>query len=159
MWMVSISIGNKGALLKACYDVTLAGDEDDVAMSEREEFQALPLASSASEFLDRYAALSRLLNERVAPIVGPLVTPGGAGDEAASAFISTIEGERRTGSTHAMTALHTRFGPLPQGVEHAVDVCWAMNSPQLFHRLVGLCGWTPEQYEAFVAAQLKAALL
>ena len=34
-------MGGKADVLKACYDVTLAGDDEPVAMSERPEFAAL----------------------------------------------------------------------------------------------------------------------
>ncbi|WP_432558890.1 TetR/AcrR family transcriptional regulator [Granulicoccus sp. GXG6511] len=154
------SIGGKSALLKACYDVTLAGDEDEVPMSQRPEFSALREAGSADEWVERYAAWSRLLSERVHPILGPLVGLGVARDAGAAEFLTTIEQERRVGSTHAMTAFHKSFG-LPDGLslEQAIDICWTLNSPELYARLVGQCGWTPEEYQSWLAGELRASFL
>jgi len=154
------AIGGKGALLKACYDITIAGDEDDVPMSQRPEFLALGQASSAVEYLAGYAVWVRVLHERVAGIVGPLLALDAARDAGAAEFLTAIERERRVGSTHAMTRLLDRFG-LPDGltVEQAVDTCWALNSPELYARLVLRCGWTPDAYQACLARQLQASLL
>lgn len=154
------SIGGKGALLKACYDVALAGDEDDVPMSRRPEFVALGQASSAVEFVDRYAVWVRVLHERVAGILGPLLSLDAARDAGAAEFLTVIERERRVGSTHAMTDLADRFG-LPPGLplERAVDICWTLNSPELYARLVVRCGWTPAAFQDWLGGQLQAALL
>ncbi len=154
------AIGGKGALLKACYDITLAGDEEGVAMSQRPEFLALGMASSAVEYLADYAVWVRVLHERVAGIVGPLLALDVARDAGAAEFLIAIERERRVGSTHAMTRLHDRFG-LPDGLsfEGAVDACWTLNSPELYARLVVRCGWTPGAFQAWLARQLQASLL
>jgi AcrR family transcriptional regulator len=153
------SIGGKGALLKACYDVTLAGDEDEVPMSQRLEFVALGQASSGIEFLARYAMWVRVLHERAAGILGPLLALDAARDAGAAEFLTVIERERRAGSTHAITDLNDRFG-LPAGMplEQAVDICWTLNSPELWARLVVRCGWTPAAFEAWLAGQLRASL-
>ncbi|MDO5501057.1 MAG: TetR/AcrR family transcriptional regulator [Propionibacteriaceae bacterium] len=154
------SIGGKGALLKACYDVTLAGDEDAIPMSERPELHALRAATDAREWTQRYAAWSRLLSERVHPILGPLVALGVARDAGAAEFLTAIEGERRIGSTRVMTAYRDSFG-LPDGLtlERAIDICWTLNSPELYARLAGQCGWAPAEYESWLAGQLRTAFL
>jgi len=154
------AIGGKGALLKACYDITLAGDENDVPMSQRPEFLALGKASSAVEYLAGYAVWVRVLHERVAGIVGPILALDAARDAGAAEFLTAIERERRVGSTHAMTRLIDRFGP-PDGltVEKAVDTCWTLNSPELYVRLVVRCGWTPDAFQTWLARQLQASLL
>lgn len=154
------SIGGKGALLKACYDVTLAGDEDDVPMSQRPEFRALRASADSAEWVERYAAWSRLLSERAFPIVGALVGLGVARDAGAAEFLGTLEQERRIGSTHAMTGFRDSFG-LPEGMDlkRAIDLCWTLNAPEAYARLVGQCGWKPEDYQRWLAAGLRAAFL
>lgn len=154
------SIGGKGPLLKACYDVTLAGDEDAVPMSQRPEFLALRSAPSAADWVVAYAAWSRLLSERAHPILGPLVGLGVARDAGAAEFLATIEKERRIGSTHAMTAFRDSFGlPEPMTLEQAIDLCWTLNSPELYARLVGQCGWTPSAYQTWLEKALRASFL
>jgi hypothetical protein len=83
-----------------------------------------------------------------------------ARDAGAVEFLTAIERERRIGSTHAMTDLQDRFG-LPNGLslEKAVDICWTLNSPELYARLVVRCGWIPDAFQAWLARQLQASLL
>ncbi len=146
--------------MKACYDITLAGDEDAAPMSRRPEFLALGRASSAIEYLARYAVWVCVLHERVAGIIGPILALDSTRDAGAAEFLTAIERERRVGSTHAMTRLLDRFG-LPDGVsvEKAVDTCWTLNSPELYVRLVVRCGWTQDDFQTWLACQLQAALL
>lgn len=152
------SVGGKAEVLKACYDVTLTGDDEPVAMSDRPEFQAMFDTPDAAAYLDRYAAWCRLVSERVAPIMGAVSAPG-AGDAGAQGFAETTERERRIGTTHAMTRLRDVHG-LPDGLtlEQAVDVAWTLNAPEVYDRLVRRCGWTPAAYESWLAAQLRATL-
>lgn len=154
------SIGGKGALLKACYDVTLAGDEQATPMSERPEFLALTSAEGPEEWVRRYARWSRLLAERVHPILVPLLALGVPRDAGAAEFFTTIERERRIGSTHAMTGFRDNFG-LPAGLslERAIDICWTLNSPELYARLVDQCDWSPQDYQDWLAGQLGASFL
>ena len=154
------SIGGKGALLKACYDVTLAGDEEAVPMSQRPEFLALQTAPSATGWAAAYAAWGRLLGERAHPILGPLVGLSVVRDAGAAEFLATIEKERRIGSTHAMTAFRDNFG-LPEGMklEQAIDICWTLNSPELYARLVGQCGWPPGDYQSWLTKALRSSFL
>lgn len=152
------SIGGKAEVLKACYDVALAGDDEPVAMAERPEVRALLEASSAEEFLHRYAHMSLVINARVATILGAVYTPG-VGDEGTRSFTETIERERRIGTTRAITQLHDAFGlPESVGLEAAIDITWTLNSPEVYDRLVRRCGWSGEAYQQWLTKQLLAAL-
>lgn len=154
------SIGGKPDVLKACYDVTLAGDADQVPMSERADFRAIWEEADASGFVRSYAAWCRTLLERVAPILGPVLRPGAVTDEAVASFVLTIDAERRIGTTHAIAHLRKQFG-LPAGLSSraAVDLTWTLNSPEVYHRLVHTCGWKPATYQRWLEGQLAAALI
>lgn len=152
------SIGGKAEVLKACYDVTLAGDDKEAAMSDRPEFRAMFDTADATSYLVRYATWCRVVSQRVAPIIGAVSAPG-VGDAGAQEFAETIERERRIGTTHAMTRLRDVHG-LPAGVrlEQAIDMAWTLNAPEVYDRLVRRCGWTEQQYETWLAGQLLACL-
>lgn len=153
------SVGGKAEVLKACYDVTLAGDDEPVPMSRRPQFLAMSDAPDASAFIDRYAAWCRLVNERTAPIMGALSTPG-AGDAGASEFAATVEVERRVGTTHALTALRDSHGLRPGlTLQRAIDATWTLNAPEVYDRLVRRSGWSPAAYERWLAVHLRAALI
>ncbi|WP_153506144.1 TetR/AcrR family transcriptional regulator [Cumulibacter manganitolerans] len=153
------AIGGKAEVLKACYDVTLAGDDESVAMSDRPEFKAMFTSESAGDYLERYARWCRVIGQRVEPIIGAFIRPGSA-DSGVAAFLATIEGERRTGTTHAMTRLRDVHGLRPGlALSRAVDIAWTLNSPEVYDRLVNRCGWSAAAYERWLAGQLKAGLL
>ena len=61
------AVGGKAALLRAVYDVTLAGDDQPVPIAERPAFQAMLAETDGRRCLARYAALGRELWERAGP--------------------------------------------------------------------------------------------
>jgi AcrR family transcriptional regulator len=154
------AVGGKAQVLKACYDVTLAGDDEPVAMSDRPAFRALATCDTAAEYAAAYAHWTRVIYEQVGALLGAVLGSGQGSDAGASEFALTVEQERRIGTTHAMTAFENRFG-LADGetLERVIDMVWTLNSPEVFDRLVHRCGWTLEAYESWLARQLRSALL
>ena len=63
------AIGNKAAVIKAVYDVTVAGDDDPRPMRDRPDFQAITDAADPAAMLWGYAAFSRRIAERVGPLL------------------------------------------------------------------------------------------
>lgn len=153
------SVGGKADVLKACYDVTLAGDDEPIPMNERPEARAMTQATTAREFVRRYATWCRTVSERVHPIVSAFIRPG-TSDAGIAGFVATIEQERRKGTTFIISMLADRFG-LREGLtlDRAVDAVWALNSPEVYDRLIGRCGWTPGDYEHWLAGQLNLTLV
>lgn len=153
------SIGNKAAVLKACYDVTLAGDDEPVPMSARPTFQALQAAATPEEWTRQYARWAREIGDRVGDLLHAVTAPGGAADTGVSQFLAVIEDERRIGSSHAVASFADRFG-LPAGLteERAIDIVWTLNSPEIHSRLVHRCGWGPAAYQDWLDGQLLASL-
>ena len=150
------TVGGKAEVLKACYDVTLAGDDEPVPMSGRPAFRAMFETADPVEFLIRYAAWSATVYDRVGAIVGSV---GDRPDAGAADFLATIDRERRIGTTGAVTHFRDTFG-LPAGVslDRAVDMVWTLNSPEVYDRLVRRCGWAPADYQAWLGGQLAACL-
>lgn len=155
------SVGGKAAVVKAVYDRMIAGDDMEVAMSDRPEFDALFAAGDRAGFARAYAARVRLLSGRVGPLLGALMAHGT--DATLVDFVATIEQERYLGTTHAITGLSDRIG-LPDGyagktgLARLIDVVWVLNSPDAYDRLVRRRGWTPAAYESWLAGQLTALL-
>ena len=150
------SVGNKAAVIKAVYDVTLAGDDDPRAMNDRPEFQALADAPDAPSLLRAYAALSRRIADRVGPLLTVLLTNS---DNDVKAFATTIEGERLRGNATMVGHVVGRFG-LPAGLtrQRAIDIVWTLTSPEVFDRLTRQRSWSAGDYERWLAAALIAAL-
>jgi len=60
-------VGGKPALLKAVYGVTIAGDDEPVAIGDRPNFRAMQQATDGREMLARYAGIARQMSERTWP--------------------------------------------------------------------------------------------
>lgn len=153
-------VGGKAALLKAVYDVTLAGDDEPVPIGERPEFRAVVEAPTGRDCLARYSALGRLLGERITPLITVLLAQAAAGDADLAAFVATIEGERATGTRNVATLVAHRFG-LRAGldVDAAADVLWALTAPDLTDRLVVRRGWGWDRFETWLGTTMADALL
>lgn len=155
------SVGGKPAVVKAVYDRMMAGDDAEVAMSDRPEFRALFEAADRPAFAHAYAAWVRLRSSRVGPLLGALLAHGT--DATLVDFAATIEQERYVGTTHAITGLRDRIGLSEQhsddqGLHRLIDAVWTLNAPDGYDRLVRRRGWSPAEYEAWLAGQLIALL-
>jgi AcrR family transcriptional regulator len=155
------SVGNKAAVVKAVYDQVMAGDDSEVAMSDRPEFKALFDAADRPAFARAYAAWVRVRWSQAGPLLGALLAHGT--DATLVEFTATIEQERYLGTTHAITGLRDRIG-LPdryagkRGLNRLIDAVWTLNAPDNYDRLVRRRGWSPEEYETWLTEQVSALL-
>lgn len=153
-------VGPKAMLLKAAYDVMLAGDADPVPMADRPIARAVVEATSGRECLARYAVMGRVLGERTLPLVTMVLAQAATGDPELRGFADTIEAERRAGT--GMTAGHVsaRFG-LRAGLDlqQATDVLWTLTAPDLLDRLVNRCGWGWDTFQQWLGTVMADALL
>ena len=153
-------VGGKGAVLKAVYDVTLAGDDEPVPMVQRPIFRAVIEAPTGRECLTHYAGVVRLLSERIMPLVTMVLAQAATGDPDLRAFADTIENERANGNVSAARHLAEHFG-LREGldIQAAADVLWTLTAPEMARRLVGDRGWSWDRYQRWIATTLSDALL
>lgn len=152
------TFGSKAALLKAVYDVTLAGDDDDVPLAQRPEALAALQAPSGEEAIAAYAALAMTISRRTDPLVRMIMGSRDT-DAALSSFVDTIHQERRTGSAFWVGHLHAA-GWLREDldIERAADILWALNSYEPRWLLTDR-GWSPEEFTSWLARTLCRALL
>jgi AcrR family transcriptional regulator len=151
------AVGNKAAVIKAVYDVALAGDDDPRPIGDRPEFRAVTGADDPTTLLRAYARLGRQIAARVGPLLAVLLS---SPDDDVRAFAATIDGERLRGNAMAVGQLARRFG-LPDGVtrQRAVDIVWALTAPETFDRLVRQRRWSLDAYERWLGDSMIAALV
>lgn len=156
---VKKAFGTKTALIKAVYDVTLAGDDEPVPMIDRPEIQAVFAADGPRDKLARYAAAARQVGERVGPILAKLLAAARGGDPELAQFRTTINGERLAGAGAVVSHL-AATGGLRGDLEpdHARDIVWTLISPEVYELLVNDRGWSPDEYERWLARALVDAL-
>jgi AcrR family transcriptional regulator len=150
------TFGGKPGLVKALWDVTLAGDDEPVAMAQRPALKEVWRTRDPHTKLRLYAAFVRGVHERLAALSALLTQ---AGPEVAQ-VLATSEAERLTGIT-AFVAHLADQGVLRPGVDTAyvADVCWALTGPQLFTQLTAGRGWHADAYEDWLAGILTTTLV
>ncbi len=150
---------NKGGLLKAVYDVALAGDDEPVPLSERPEYRAMVDEQNPVQKVRRHAAIGRRISERTGPLTIRVLECRGA-DPDVEEFARTIEAERLLGATAFVGHLE-QAGALRPGLDadRARDELWVLISPEVWAQLVQRRGWSHDQYEAWLAGAVSAALL
>jgi AcrR family transcriptional regulator len=150
------AFGGKAGLMKALWDVTLAGDDQPVAIADRSQMQEVRSAADPAEKLRRWAGFVRGANQRLAPLYGLLAQ---AGPEVTQ-MLAVTQRERLTG-VRALVAHLADSGLLAAGRDPATaaDACWALTGPRLFLDLTTDRGWQPGLYEDWLTRMLTANLL
>ena len=150
---------SKLGILKAVIDVAIAGDDDDVAMADRPQVQALLAERSASEQVAGFAALLRELMARTAP-VHRLLADAARSDADAAALLAEIARQRQEGQRRVARSL-ARSGALRPGLRErdAADIIHALASPEVYGLLTIDRGWSGQRYERWMADTLTQQLL
>ena len=95
------SFRGKAGLLKAVYDVTVAGDDDQRTIAERPESLAVSAPRRRRQRPRAYAELARTLNERAWPLLRTVLSARGASAEVEE-FARVTDAERLVGAGMAV---------------------------------------------------------
>ncbi len=148
---VYASFRSKGDLLLAAIDVAVVGDTAPVPLDQRPEFAALGLGIRHQ----RARATARLvtgINQRTAGVV--LALREAAASDAGLAERMREREERRRINVEQGAALVAGRAVTPE----EVDGLWAVLAVEVYQLLTGLRGWTPQQYEDWLAGVIDRLL-
>lgn len=139
--------------MKALWDVTLAGDDAPASMAQRPALLDVLANRDLDQALELYAQFVRGVHERLAPLHRILTQTGGP---ELAPLLADTENERRRGLASLTTHL-AEHGLLPAGVDQGrlADAGWALTSPHLFTQLTLQCGWSPKDYQQWLATTLR----
>ena len=151
------AFGNKPGLLKAVFDVAMAGDDEPLAMMQREALIRVREEPDPGEKLRLYGRFVADTAPRHTPIQ-LLARAAAATDPEAAAIWDQLCAERLHGMTLFARGLaeHLRDDVT---IDDARDLLWTHNSPELYDLLVNARGWSPERFGQWLSASLIAALL
>ncbi|MBV9096398.1 MAG: TetR/AcrR family transcriptional regulator [Streptosporangiaceae bacterium] len=150
---------SKLGILKAVLDVSIAGDEEAVAMADRPQVRSLLANPDPRDTLTGFAALVGGLMVRTAP-VHHVLEEAARSDRGAAAALAEIARQRHGGQRRITRSL-ARAGALrPELTERdAADIVHALASPEVYRLLVTSRGWSRERYQQWLASILIDQLL
>ncbi|MBU2669120.1 TetR/AcrR family transcriptional regulator [Actinoplanes bogorensis] len=148
------AFGTKRGLVKAMYDVTLAGDDAPEPLARRPEVLALLAETDPSEKIFRYAVIARGIGERLGAVTAAL----GSGGPEAAAIVAETGRERLAGAT-AFARHLAEGGHLTRDVDVVADEAWVLLAPEVYQAATAGRGWTPDRYEDWLRRVLTATFL
>ena len=154
---VYAAFGTKANLLHRVWDVTIGGDEQEVAYHERPEVLALRAEPDLARRLAMQAALFTQTAHRIVPFLLAMQSAAAA-EPAAAAMVEEIGRQRFTGMG-VMAREAAATGQLAVTEEECRDVIWATTDGMLWHRLVRERGWSDDDFAAWLGELWIRALV
>lgn len=151
--------GSKLGILKCVLDVSIAGDDEAVAMLERPYVRDLISGADPRRQMTGFAALVREVMSRAGAVYG-ILTEAARSDPDAASLLAQIARQRHEGQRSVARSL-ARAGALRAGLKErdAADIIHALASPEVYGLLVFDRGWRPERYEEWLQSILIDQLL
>ena len=150
---------SKLGILKAVLDVSVAGDDEAVAMVDRPQVRELLSNQDPKDQLAGFAAIVRDVLSRVGP-VHRILADAARSDEDAASLLAEMARQRHDGQ-HRVARSLARSRALRSGLRErdAADVIHALASPEVYGLLVVDRGWGGERYERWLRTILADQLL
>jgi AcrR family transcriptional regulator len=156
---VYLAFETKAGLLRALWHRTLRGGREHVPVGEQEWFLEVLREPDPRRALQLNARNSIRVKTRIAPL-GEVLLAAAAADPEIDALSERIWSQFHDNQRDVVKALHKRKALKPGlGVERATDILWTLNHPRTYILLVEERGWTPGQYERWLADITIAELL
>jgi AcrR family transcriptional regulator len=140
-------VGRKPTLARELVELALSGADEPIEGSERDYVAAMRTEPDPSAKLVIYATAIREIQGRLAPLFLALRDAGATEPEAAEVW-SAIS-ERRAANMRRVVADLASTGQLRSDID----------SPELYVMLTQERGWTPEQFERWLATSWQRLLL
>lgn len=151
------TFAGKAGLLKAAYDVSLAGDDRPLTMADRPDIQAVLAETTGSGAALGYAQLSMSFAQRVGSLITTALQAKGT-DPDLQAFLDTVDQERLVGA-QAFARHWSGAGLLQPHLDpaSAADTLWILTSPAILD-LATSRGWSQDQHMRWLADILQRCL-
>jgi AcrR family transcriptional regulator len=156
---VYLACSTKSALLRAVWDLLLKGDLDDAPVAERSWYREVLEEPDPARQLQLAAHGSRLAKERIGGLLR-VIRDASVVDPDAAALWDLIQRDFLDNQRVIIEAIASHGG-LRAGLDvaRATDMLWTLNHPNVWLLLVGERGWTPDEFESWLAAAFCDQLL
>jgi AcrR family transcriptional regulator len=147
---------SKAALMHLVVDLAVAGDDEEVLLTDRPTFQAVAEQPTAERQVEMCASLIAETMKRLAPVwvayrEAAAVDPTGAANLEAA--------HRRRNETFAAMVGMVQQDRLRLSPEEATDTAWAIGSIDVYLLLRSIRGWDHEQYAGWLSRTLVELLV
>lgn len=152
-------VGRKPMVLRELIEQALSGTDHAVAGADRSYVRAMATEPDPVVKLQIYAAAVRDIHGRMAPLFVALRDASSTEPEAERVWKEI--GERRAANMRKLvrdvrSATKARYAT---STSEAADAVWVLNSAELYVMLTVERGWTPQQYERWLARSLRQVVL
>lgn len=153
------SVGGKVDLLRLAMEWAVAGDDEPVTLTDRDEMRALLAGTDAATLLRSWAGVITAIDARTARLFAALEVAAGT-DAEARELAARFERQRLDGARRIVDRL-TQLGALDRALKRAeaADIAWLSTDPLLYDRLVRVRGWSSKRFSAWLAESLCRQLL
>ena len=150
---------SKRGVLKALLDVSIAGDDEAVPMTDRRPVRSFLADPDPRNRVAGFVGIAVQVNSRTAPIYRILVSAA-ASDSDAAALLDELTRQRQDGQGRLARSL-ARAGTLRPKLRErdAGDIIHALMSPEVYGLLVIDRGWPTDRYERWLTEILIDQLL
>jgi TetR/AcrR family transcriptional regulator of autoinduction and epiphytic fitness len=153
------AFATKRQLLSDVVDVTIAGDDEPVALADRAFVADIGALADPRAKLARYAEHLVEVHTRYADVMIALAGAATADREAATIWRKNVD-ERRVGMSLFAETLIATGGVRPELTPDMVaDALWLAMDVRAYDWLIRERGWTPEQYIDWYVTSVAGALL
>lgn len=153
------AFANKATLLKAVFDVSVAGDDEPIPVAERDFIAAIQAEPDAARKISMYLTHLAEIAPKVTP-VQLLARDAAAADRAAAEVWAQMRQEMLTAMTYFAADLMAT-GQVRAGLsaDDVRDILWTFHGPEQYDLLVVQRGWDPSRYGEFLQETVIAAVL
>jgi AcrR family transcriptional regulator len=156
---VYVAFETKSGLLRALWHLLLRGDEADIPIPDRPWYRQLLAEKDPERAVRLGAHNARLVKERAGGVLA-VIRNAAHSDPDVGELWDRIQTDFYENQKAVVERLHKLKGLKPGlGVTRGADLLWSLNHPDVWELLVRQRGWTPQQYESWLADTLCDQLL
>jgi AcrR family transcriptional regulator len=156
---VYIAFETKSGVLRALWHLSLRGDEEPVPVDQRPWYREVLDEPDPEKRLRLNAHNSRIVKMRAASVM-EVMRGAAASDPDIAELWNRMQADFHDNQRKVIELLHEQGALKPElDVDRATDIIWTLNHPDVWQLLVGERGWTPEEFERWLADAFCSQLL
>jgi AcrR family transcriptional regulator len=156
---VYVGFETKSGILRALWNARLRGGGGETPVADQDWYRAMLDEPDPGRQLDLNARNSRVVKVRIAPLLE--VIRSGAELDAEIRVLWERIGTEFHANQRVIVEQLARGKALKRGLDvtRATDILWTLVHPNVWQLLVEERGWTPEEYERWLADSARSQLL